>query len=169
MTVLRGTRRTQTSAGLNVYSVKTERAWWLYSMSAQSEEHVGATFGVQHNIVYVLLCLFCPLTSLLLHYVRQAELFHFIPALLALMQNTRKFWDGCNTNLWPGDGANSLSEVTLAGLLQQHSSSLQHYLSNFNCFLFVCFIAVLCKSLQPTLISSCFAWSETDFVFLQVF
>lgn len=24
-------------------------------MSAQSEEHVGATFGVQHNTVYVLL------------------------------------------------------------------------------------------------------------------
>lgn len=89
MTVLRGTRRTQTSAGLNVYSVKTERAWWLY-MFAQSQEHVGATFGVQHNIVYVLLSLFCPLTSLLLYYVRQAELFHFIPALLALMQNTRK-------------------------------------------------------------------------------
>lgn len=89
MTVLRGARRTQTSAGLNVYSMKTERAWWLY-MSAQSEEHVGATFGVQHNIVYVLLSLFCPLTSLLLYYVRQAELFHFIPALLALMQKTRK-------------------------------------------------------------------------------
>lgn len=85
MTVLRGARRTQTSAGLNVYSVKTERAWWLY-MSAQSEEHVG----VQHNIVYVLLCLFCPLTSLLLYYVRQAELFHFIPALLALMQKNKE-------------------------------------------------------------------------------
>lgn len=83
MTVLRGTRRTHTSAGLNVYSVKTEHAWWLYSMSVQSEEHVGATFGVQHNLVYVLLSLFCPLTSLLLYYVRQAELFHFIPALLA--------------------------------------------------------------------------------------
>lgn len=89
MTVLRGARRTQTSAGLNIYSVKTERAWWLY-MSAQSEEHVGATFGVQHNIVYVLLCLFCPLTSLLLYYVRQAELFHFIPALLALMQKNKE-------------------------------------------------------------------------------
>lgn len=125
MTVLRGARRTQTSAGLNVYSVKTERAWWLY-MSAQSEEHVGATFGVQHNIVHVLLCLFCPLTSLLLYYVRQAELFHFIPALLALMQKNKEE----QSSLWPGDGANSLSEVTLAGLLQ-HSSSLQHYLSNF--------------------------------------
>lgn len=59
-------------------------------MAAQSEEHVGATFGVQHNIVYVLLCLFCPLTSLLLYYVRQAELFHFIPALLALMQKNKE-------------------------------------------------------------------------------
>lgn len=138
MTVLRGTRRTQTSAGLNVYSVKTERAWWLY-MSAQSEEHVGATFGVQHNIVYVLLSLFCPLTSLLLYYVRQAELFHFIPALLALMQNTRKskVLRHCNTNLWPGGGANSLSEVTVAGLLQQPAVSSTICQTSTVFFLFV--------------------------------